>query len=44
VNCSRCKKDITNNVYKIAFRDEVLCVLCYRKIPYSERINAIKEG
>ncbi|MFD2638378.1 hypothetical protein [Piscibacillus salipiscarius] len=43
MNCSRCDKDLVNKVYKIKFRDEVLCWPCYKSIPQQERLQAIQE-
>lgn len=44
MKCSRCEKDLTNATYKVAFNDETLCWICYRKIPYRQRIKAIERA
>lgn len=42
MRCEKCKKDITEARFKVAYKDKGLCWLCYRKIPVKERIKAIK--
>lgn len=44
MKCSRCERDITHSVYKIAFGNEILCIVCYSKIPYKEKLKHVKGG
>lgn len=43
IHCSQCNKDITRLKYKMEYYDAPYCWWCYRKIPYNDRIQAIKE-
>lgn len=38
--CNRCDFE-TRRLIK--YKNEALCGMCYRKIPYAERVKAIKE-
>lgn len=42
MKCSRCKKDLSNANYKIAFGKEILCILCYQRVPYKEKKKVIE--
>ena len=43
MNCAKCGKDITNNAYKVVHRGKVYCIICYRYIPFKERVMAVRE-
>lgn len=43
ITCSRCGRDLTHSVYKIALGYEILCIVCYQKIPSKEKIKMIKK-
>lgn len=43
MECVKCKKDITNDSYKVAYLDKGLCWLCYIKIPVKERVKLAKK-
>lgn len=42
IECSRCQKDLTNSFYRIIFGNEILCILCYQRVPHKEKKKVIE--
>ena len=43
MKCVKCDKDITGARFKVAYKDQGLCWLCYKKIPIKERVKYAKK-
>ncbi|RKO63235.1 hypothetical protein Cdeb_00327 [Caldibacillus debilis GB1] len=44
MKCSRCGKKLTAEMSKITLGNKILCILCYQKIPYKEKMKILKKG